>query len=146
MWNKVSFIYLIVCAVTFTLLSIFPRDGIVLVQPVLLIASLTYPFTLIWMKSKTGFWKGFLQLLLILSFALICGFIAGLLSNAYYQYQRLGNEFHLLEALGWNFGESLIWFIALEVIPAAIIAVVCYPIGHLASRLLVRKLPKVEEH
>jgi hypothetical protein len=126
------------------LLSILPGNGQVWKQLVLLIVSLAYPFYLIWMRPKTGFWKGFLQLLLILSVALICGFTAYLLSYAYFQYQRLGSEFHLFEAIGWTFNESLDWFVALEIIPMAIITCICYPIGCLASRLLDRKLSKIE--
>lgn len=146
MWNRIFFIYLIVCTCILSLLSLPPACHEVWMYPVFLSASLTYPCFLVWMKPKAGFWKGAFQLLLIIAVALLCSFATYLLWYAYYEYQRLGNEFRLFEALGWTFDESLIWFIALEVKPAAAIAVVCYPIGYLVSRLLVWKLSKVEEN
>jgi magnesium-transporting ATPase (P-type) len=111
---------------------------------VILAASLTYPFILVWRRPKTGFWNGALQLLLIIVIALICAFITYLLWYASCQYNRLGNEFHLLESLGWTFAESLRFFIVLEAIPSTIITVVCYPIGYLSSHLLFSKLFKAE--
>ncbi|MGO9318335.1 MAG: hypothetical protein ACLPXT_08875 [Terracidiphilus sp.] len=146
MWSKVSSIYLIVCACVLSLLSMPPAGHEGWEQLVILTASLSYPLVLVWMRPKTGFWKSALQLLLIIVVALLCSFVTYLLWYAYYQYKRLGSEFHLLEALGWTFDESLAWFVALDVIPVAIIAGVCYPIGYMASRLLIRRLLKVEDN
>jgi hypothetical protein len=105
---------------------------------VILPSSVTYPFFLAQMLPKVGFWKGSLQLLLILTVAIISGFVAYLLWYAYYEHKRLGIEFHLFEALGWTFGESLAFYVYLEVAPAAVIACLGYPIGFLASRPIRR--------
>jgi hypothetical protein len=91
------------------------------------------------MKPKTGFWTGALQLLLILAAALLCMFAAYLLSYCYFQYRRLGNEFRLRDALGWTFDESLSFFLYLDVMPAAITVAIWYPIGYLASWLVIRR-------
>ena len=146
MWNRVFLIYLIVCTCLLSLFSLPPTGHEVWTYLVFLAASLTYPCFLVWMKPKTGFWKGAFQLLLIIAVALLCSFVTYLLWYAYYEYKRLGSEFHLLEALGWTFSESLDFFLYLDVEPAAIIACVCYSIGYLASCLLVRKMSKVEKH
>jgi hypothetical protein len=122
-----------------------PADDKGWMQLVILTASLTYPFFLVWMRPKTGFWKGALQLLLIIVVALLCSFVVYLLWYAYYQYQRLGSEFRFFEALGWTFDESLAWFMALDVIPSVIIASVCYPIGYLASFQLFRLIRSYSE-
>jgi L-asparagine transporter-like permease len=111
---------------------------------VILAASITYPFFLVWKRPKTGFWKGAFQLLLIIVIALICSLIIYLLWYASYQYKRLGSEFHLFEALGWTFAENVRFFVVLEAIPSTIITVVFYPVGYLSSHLLFRKLLKVE--
>lgn len=137
-WISVSVIYLIVCAFILSLLSMPPAGHEGSAELVILTASLSFPFFLVWMRPKTGFWKGALQLLLILSVALLCGFVTYLVWYVYFEYKRLGSEFKLLEALGWTLGESPAWFVGLDVIPAAIIAGVCYPIGYLASFQLSR--------
>jgi hypothetical protein len=144
MWNMASSIYLAACICTLSVLSMPPAGHEGWSELVILAASLTYPFFLVWKRPKTGFWKGALQLLLIIIIALICAFITYLLWYACYEYKRLGGEFHLLEALGLTFAESFRFFIVLEAIPSTIITVVCYPIGYLSSHLLFRKLLEVK--
>jgi hypothetical protein len=143
-WNKVNLIYLVVCVSILSWLSMPPPGNGGWRQFVILFASLTYPIFLVWLRLKVGFWRGVLQLLLILSIALLCGFAAYLLWYAYMEYKRLGSEFKLLKVLGWNFNESLEWFVVLDVVPATIIAGVSYPLGYFASRLLARKPSKIE--
>ena len=145
MWNNVSSIYLIVCVCILSLLSMPPANHEGWMQLVILIASLTYPFFLVWMRPKTGFWKGALQLLLIIVVALLCSIVTYLLWYAYYEYKRLGSEFHLLEALSWTFDESLAFFLYLDVEPATIIACVSYPTGYLSSFLLFRLIRSYSE-
>ncbi len=145
MWSRISLVYLIVCTCILSLLSMPPAGHEGWVFQVILAASLTYPFFLAWRRPKTGFWKGALQLLLILTVALLCGFVTYLLWYSYFEYRRLGSEFHLLEALGWTFGESLAFFLYLDITPAAIIAGVVYPIGYLASFQLFRLGKSYEE-
>jgi len=101
-----------------------------------LIASSTYPYFLLSKRPGQGFWKGALQLAMILSFALSCSFITYLAWYAVSQYQRLGPEFHLLEALSWTFGESIAFFAYFDVTPAALAAVISYPTGYFAAKPL----------
>ncbi len=138
MWNGASLVYLIICSCALSFLGINPAGHEGWGQLVIFSASLTYPLFIVWMRPKTGFWKGALQLLLILIIALVCGFISYLLWYAFVEYKRLGSEFHLLEALGWTFGESLAFYLYLDVMPAALIAGICYPIGYLALFQLFR--------
>ena len=138
MWNRVSLIYLIVCSCVFSFLSMPPAGHEGKAQWMTLAISFSYPFFLAWTVPKNGFWRGALQLLLILTVALICGFLTYLLWYAYLQYRRLGGEFHLFEALGWTFGESLAFYLYLDVVPTFLIASVNYPIGYLASFGLIR--------
>ena len=114
-------------------------------QFVFLSASLTYPFFLLWLRPKTGFWKGGLQLLFIISVTLIAGLVGYLLWYSYLEYKRLGNEFHLFEALDWTFGESLAFYLYLDVMPAAIPAAIWYPIGYLVSFQLFRLVGSYSE-
>jgi hypothetical protein len=114
-------------------------------QLVILSTSLTYPFFLVWMRPKIGFWKGALHVLFIIVVALLSSFVVYLLWYAYYQYQRLGSEFRFFQALGWTFDESLAWFTALNVIPSVIIASVCYPMEYLASFQLFRLIRSYSE-
>jgi hypothetical protein len=134
----VGLIYLIVCAGILSLLSLPPAGHLISRQLVILAASLSYPLFLTWKTPKIRFWMGALQLLLILSVALLSGFAAYLIWYVYYEYRRLGVEFNLFKVLGWTFGESLAWLIAFDVIPAVVIAFVCYPFGYLASFQLFR--------
>lgn len=145
MWNWLTLIYLTTCSCVLSFLSLPPAGHEGWAQLVILIASLSYPFFIVWVRPKTGFWKGALQLLLILIVALICAFVAYLSWYAFVENKRLGSEFHLLEALGWTFDESLAFYLYLDVWPAAIIAGICYPAGYLASiqffRLMRRSSP-----
>lgn len=143
MWNRVSLVYLLIAALVFSLLSIHPSGQEMRGQLLFLAVSLTYPSFLAWRRPKTGFWKGALQLLIILSVTLICGFVSYLLFYAYFHYKRLGSGFHLLEVLGWTLGESLAFYLYLDAMPAAIIAIICYPIGFMASSQLFRLAPSV---
>jgi hypothetical protein len=148
MWNRVNIIYLLVCICILSLPSMHSPG-----QPswklfVILLAALTYPFSLVWIRPKTGIWLGSIWLLVILTVALFCDFVAGLLWYVDYEYVRLGTEFKLPEALGWYLGESPAFFLVLVVIPAAAIAGTCYLIGYGASFLffrLVRNQPEPEK-
>ena len=138
MWNRVSLTYLIGCSCIASLLSVPPADREGWRQLVVLIASLTLPFFLLLMRRRAGFWKGALQLLFILAATLISGFPSSFFWYAHLEYVRLGSEINLLEALGWTLGESLAFFLYFDVLPAAIIAGICYPIGYLVCFQLFR--------
>ena len=146
MWNKISIIYLISCTCILSLLSMLSSGGFGQMPLVILTTSLSYPVLLAWMRPKTGFWRGLLQLLIILSVALfvalLSGFIGNLLAYVNYEHLRLGREFKLSEVLGWYFGESPAFFLYLVVMPVAIIVPaiggVCYTIGYFASFQLFR--------
>jgi hypothetical protein len=88
---------------------------------------------------------GGLWLLLILTVALFCDFIAGLLGYVDYQYLRLGREFRLLEVMNWYLGESPAFFFVLVVIPATIIAAICYPVGYFSSFHIFRLIRSYSE-
>jgi peptidoglycan biosynthesis protein MviN/MurJ (putative lipid II flippase) len=138
MRNWISLIYLIACAGIVSLLSMPPASHEGSIQFVVLAASLSYPFFLVWLRPRNAFWKGALQLLLILCIALICAFITYLLWYAYSEYKQLGSDFHFLQAVSWTFGESLAFFLYLDVMPAAIVAGLFYPVGYLASFQIFR--------
>jgi hypothetical protein len=138
MWNWVSLFYLVICSCALSSLGINPAANGGWEQLVVFSASLTFPLFIVWMSPKTGFWKGALQLVLILAGALVCGFVAYLLWYSYEKYLQPGSEFQLFEALRWTFGESLAFYLYLDVMPAAIIAGISYPIGYLASFQLFR--------
>jgi hypothetical protein len=140
MWNRVNLIYLIACACVLSSLSMHPASHNGARQFVILIAALVYPPFLMWLRPKTGFWKGAVSLISILTAALLCGFATYLLWYVHFQYKRLGSEFYLFEVLGWSFGESFAFFLFLDVCPAAIIVAVCYPVGYLLSFQIFRRI------
>jgi hypothetical protein len=84
-------------------------------------------------------------MLFILAIALICGFLTYLLWYVHIEYRRLGREFNLPEVLGWDLGESPAFFLYLDVMPATIVAGVCYPIGYLASFQFFRLIRSYSE-
>lgn len=145
MGNRVNLIYLIVCSCILSLLSLHLSGQPFWELLVILTTSLSYPFILAWRRPKTGFWMGGLWLLLILTVALFCDFMAGLLGYVDYQYLRLGREFRLLEVMNWYLGENPAFFFVLVVIPATIIAAVFYPIGCFSSLQLFRLIKSHSE-
>jgi hypothetical protein len=136
MWNRVSLIFLLVLSGLMVGISMPPAGHEVWSALLVLIASGAYPFFLLQKRTGQGFWKGALHLAMILSFALSCSFITYLAWYAVSQYQRLGPEFHLLEALSWTFGESVAFFAYLDVTPALLAAVIGYPTGYFATKSL----------
>jgi hypothetical protein len=129
MWSKTKIAhtaaYLLLFSVLSFLFSIFSlqtpekRSG-----PFALVCALSaaiYPICLVCTRSKTGFWRGLFIFLLILTATQAVGFIVYLLMTSEIKYGP---------------GEDAAWFIALELIPSYIVAIICFPLAYWATRLV----------
>jgi hypothetical protein len=87
------------------------------------IASFSYPFSLAFTRTGTGFWKGLLMILLIPVIA-----------------QAFECVMYLWRTNGFQHGDTeTVLFFGFYLIGPLSAAVVCYPIGYLASWLLLQR-------
>jgi hypothetical protein len=138
MRRRVNLIYLTLVAVTISLLSMEPEKYIIVHQLVWIIASITYPFFLERTNPGIRFWKGPIYFFMILAEAQICGFVTYLVWYGVWQYQRLASASVAVDLAIQNINESAAFFIALDLVPSFVVSAVCYLLGYIGTRLLIR--------
>jgi hypothetical protein len=90
------------------------------------------------MGFNIKFWNGSLQLLLILTGTQVISFFAYLAWYGVLKYPNFHDKTYFWKVFASNASESAPFFMELSPIPVVAIAIVCYPLGYLASRRAVR--------
>ncbi len=93
------------------------------------VSSVLIPVLLAVARSSGGYWTGFWIFFFILGIAQITGFCVYLFETN----QLPGG----VDEIG--VGESALWFVELYLKPSVLIAILCYPLGALAARWLVKR-------
>jgi hypothetical protein len=131
-WRKAkiayAFAYILMFAVLSCLFSVLsletPEKRSGPFSLVCAISAAVYPICLILARSKTGFWKGMFMFYFILTAAQVAGVLFYLVKTNEIRYGGVG--------------EDVGWYIALELIPSYIIAIICFPLAYWITRLLRR--------
>jgi hypothetical protein len=136
MQSRIGLIYLLILTVLLCWLS-FPTPPYTVSRwCICFVAALTFPFLAHRKLPATRWWKESLRLLSIVVAAEICGLCTYFLWFGRYQYTRLGSFAGAISVSRENFGESVAFWAALDLIPAVCCAVVGLSIAYALFSLL----------
>jgi hypothetical protein len=137
MRSRINLIYFVVCACTLSVFATFPKYGILSSLPVWVILSIPYPFCLAWARSASRFWVGLFHFLLILMTAQLLSFFVYLVWYGAIKYPAFENKSAFFSLMQSNAVESAVFF-AGDLILSTVVGMLCYSVGYLGSRWLVR--------